>query len=196
MRACFFTARTGPPGRAVHFREISASRGGCIRSGSVYLGSRGPSTGNLGWRTASGAAITRVSRRTGPQSDAGRAASPIRGAAGGGRDAENSGFCTVQAGVRWGGKGRPRLFMHGSSDIMQDNRASCVGYPDLACHMSTVAAFFPRRARIRRRWQLWACGRPCWRQGCGGACARRGRSRALGAGARRPHTVACHARCR
>lgn len=27
MRACFFTARTGPPGRAVHFREFSASRG-------------------------------------------------------------------------------------------------------------------------------------------------------------------------
>ena len=54
-----------------------------------------------------------------PQNDADRAAFPVRGAAGGGRDAENSGFCTVQAGVRWDGKGRPRLFMHGTSENMQ-----------------------------------------------------------------------------
>lgn len=120
MRACFFTARTGPPGRAVHFREFSASRGGCIRAGSVYSISRDPPTGNLGWRTGSAAAIARVSRRAVPQNDADRAASTIRGAAGGGRDAENSGFCTVQAGVRWDGEGCPRLFMHVASKIMQD----------------------------------------------------------------------------
>lgn len=196
MRACFFTARTGPPGRAVHFREFSASWGGCIRSGSVYLSSRDPPTGNLGWRTASGAAITRVSRRAGSQNDAGRAASPICGAASGGHDAENSGFCTVQAGVRWGGKGRPRPFMHGASEIMQDNRAPCAGCPDWARHTPSFVASLPRSARIKRRGQLWACGRPCWRQGCGGACARRGRSCALGVGARRPHAVACYARCR
>ena len=134
MRACFFTARTGPPGRAVHFREFSVSRGGCIRAGSVYLSSRDLSTGDLGWRTGPGAAITRVSRRAVPQNDADRAAFPVRGAAGGGRDAENSGFCTVQAGVRWDGKGRPRLFMHGTSEIMQDNRAPCAGCPDWARH--------------------------------------------------------------
>lgn len=67
MRACFLTACMGPPGRAVHFREFSASRGGCIRAGSVYLISRDPSTGDLGWRTASGAAIISVSRRTCPK---------------------------------------------------------------------------------------------------------------------------------
>ena len=116
----FLTARTGPPGRAVHFREFSASRGGCIRAGSVYSISRDPPTGNLGWRTGSAAAIARVSRRAVPQNDADRAASTIRGAAGGGRDAENSGFCTVQAGVRWDGEGCPRLFMHVASKIMQD----------------------------------------------------------------------------
>ena len=111
MRACFFTARTGPPGRAVHFREFSASRGGCIRAGSVYLISRDPSTGDLGWQTAYDVAIARVSRRAVPQSDAGRAMLPVRGVAGGGRDAEYSGFCTVQAGVRWDGKGRPPVYL-------------------------------------------------------------------------------------
>lgn len=196
MRACFFTARTGPPGRAVHFREFSASRGGCIRAGSDYLISRDPLTGDLGWQTAYGVAIARVSRRAVPQSDAGRAMLPVRGVAGGGRDAEYSGFCTVQAGVRWDGKGRPRLFMHGTSENMQDNRAPCTGCPDWARHTPTFAAFLPRRARIRRRGQLWACRRLCERQGCCGACARRGRLCALGAGARRPHAVACHARCR
>lgn len=196
MRACFFTARTGPPGRAVHFREFSASRGGCIRAGSAYLISRDPLTGDLGCQTAYGVAIARVSRRAVPQSDAGRAMLPVRGVAGGGRDAEYSGFCTVQAGVRWDGKGRPRLFMHGTSENMQDNRAPCAGCPDWARHTPTFAASLPRRARIRRRGQLWACRRLCERQGCCGACARRGRSCALGAGARRPHAVACHARCR
>lgn len=107
MRACFFTARTGPPGRAVHFWEYSAGRGGCIRAISVFLGQRDHSTGNLGWRMASGAAITRVSRRAGSQNDADRVASPICGVAGGGHDAEYSGFCTVQAGVRLDGKGHP-----------------------------------------------------------------------------------------
>lgn len=107
MRACFFTARTGPPGRAVHFWEYSAGRGGCIRAISVFLGQRDHSTGNLGWRMASGAAITRVSRRAGSQNDADRVASPICGVAGGGHDAEYSGFCTVQAGVRLDGKGDP-----------------------------------------------------------------------------------------
>ena len=192
----FFVARTGPPGCAVHFREFSASRGGCIRAGSVYLISRDPPTGDLGWRAASGASMTRVSRRAVPQSDAGRAMLPVRGVAGGGRDAEYSGFCTVQAGVRWDGKGCPRLFMHGTSEIMQDNRAPCAGYPAWARHTPTFAASLPHRARIKRRGQLWACGRPCWRRGCSGACACRGRSRALGAGARRPHAAACHARCR
>lgn len=196
MRACFFTARTGPPGRAVHFREFSASRGGCIRAGSAYLISRDPLTGDLGWQTAYGVAIARVSRRAVPQSDAGRAMLPVRGVAGGGRDAEYSGFCTVQAGVRWDRKGRPRLFMHGTSENMQDNRAPCAGCPDWARHTPTFAASLPRRARIRRRGQLWACRRLCERQGCCGACARRGRSCALGAGARRPHAAACHARCR
>lgn len=196
MWACFFTARTGPPGRAVHFREFSASRGGCIRAGSVYLISRDPSTGDLGWQTAYGVAIARVSRRAVPQSDAGRAMLPVRGVAGGGRDAEYSGFCTVQAGVRWDGKGRPRLFMHGTSENMRDNRAPCARCPDWARHTPTFAASLPRRARIKRRGRLWACGRPCWRRGCSGACACRGRSRALGAGARRPHAPACHARCR
>lgn len=161
MRACFFTACTGPPGCAVHFREFSASRGGCIRAGSVYLISRDPSTGDLGRQAAYGAAIARVSRRAVPQSDAGRAMLPVRGVAGGGRDAENSGFCTVQAGVRWDGKGRSRLFMHGTSENMQDNRAPCAGCPDWARHTPTFAASLPRRARIKRRGQLWACGRPC-----------------------------------
>ena len=196
MRACFFTARTGPPGRAVHFREFSASRGGCIRAGSAYFISRDPLTGDLGWQTAYGVAIARVSRRAVPQSDAGRAMLPVRGVAGWGRDAEYSGFCTVQAGVRWDGKGCPRLFMHGTSENMQDNRAPCAGCPDWARHTPTFAASLPRRARIRRRGQLWACRRLCERQGCCGACARRGRACALGAGARRPHAVACHARCR
>lgn len=158
MRACFFTARMGPPGRAVHFREFSASRGGCIRAGSVYLISRDPSTGDLGWRTASGAAIISVSRCAVPQNDADRAAFPVRGAAGGGHDAENSGFCTAQAGVRWDGKGCPRLFMHGTSENMQNDRAPCAGCPDWACRTPTFA---PRRTRIKRRGQLWACGRPC-----------------------------------
>lgn len=80
----FFVARTGPPGRAVHFWEFSASRGDCIRAGSVYLSQRDPSAGDLGWLTASGAAITRVSRRAVPQNDANRAASTIRGTACGG----------------------------------------------------------------------------------------------------------------
>lgn len=142
----FFVARTGPPGRAVHFREFSASRGDCICAGSVYLISWDPSTGDLGWWTASGAAIMRASRRTGSQNDAGRAASPIRGAAGGGRDAENSGFCTVQAGVRWDGKGHPRLFIHGTSENMQDNRAPCAGCPE-----------WSRRARSARRSHAVAC---------------------------------------
>lgn len=158
--------------------------------------SRDPSTGDLGWQTAYGVAIARVSRRAVPQSDAGRAMLPVRGVAGGGRDAEYSGFCTVQAGVRWDGKGRPRLFMHGTSENMQDNRAPCARCPDWARHTPTFAASLPRRARIKRRGRLWACGRPCWRRGCSGACACRGRSRALGAGARRPHAPACHARCR
>lgn len=77
--------------------------------------------------------ITR-SRRAGPQNDADRAASPIRGVADGDRDAEYSGFCTVQAGVRWDGKGCPRLFMHDASEIIQDNRAPCTGYPDWGRH--------------------------------------------------------------
>lgn len=67
MRACFFTARTGPPGCDVHFREFSASRGGCIRAGSVYLISRDPSTGDLGRQAAYGVAIARVSRRACPK---------------------------------------------------------------------------------------------------------------------------------
>ena len=137
MRACFFTACTGPPGCAVHFRELSASRGGCIRAGSVYLISQDPSTGDLGRQAAYGVAIARVSRRAVPQSDAGRAMLPVRGVAGGGRDAEYSGFCTVQAGVRWDGKGRPHLFMHGTSENMQDNRAPCAGCPDWARHTPT-----------------------------------------------------------
>lgn len=95
-----------------------------------FLGQRDPSTDYLGWRTGSGAAISRVSRRAGPQNDADRAASPIRGVADGDRDAEYSGFCTVQVRVRWDGKGYPRLFMHDASEIMQDNRAPCTGYPD------------------------------------------------------------------
>lgn len=123
-----------PPGCTVHFWEYSAGRGGCIRTGSVFLGQRDPSTDYLGWRTGSGAAISRVSRRAGPQNDADRAASPIRGVADGDRDAEYSGFCTVQAGVRWDGKGCPRLFMHDASEIMQDNRAPCTGYPDWGRH--------------------------------------------------------------
>lgn len=134
----FFTARTGPPGRAVHFWEFSASRGGCIRAGSVFLISRNPSTGDLGWRAAPGASIARVSRRALPQSDADRAAFPVCGAAGGGRDAENSGFCTARAGVRWGGKGRLRLFMHDLSEVMQDDRAPCAGYPYWARHAPDV----------------------------------------------------------
>ena len=129
-----FAARTGPPGSTVHFWEYSAGRGGCIRAGSVFLGQRDPPTDYLGWRTGSGAAISRVSRRAGPQNDADRAASPIHGVADGDRDAEYSGFCTVQAGVRWDGKGCPRLFMHNKSEIMQDNRASCAEYPDWGRH--------------------------------------------------------------
>ena len=80
--------------------------------------------------TRAGAAITRVSRRAGSQNDADRVAFPICGVAGGGHDAEYSGFCTVQAGVRLDGKGHPRLFMHDANEIMQDNRAPCAGYPD------------------------------------------------------------------
>lgn len=196
MRACFFTACTGPPGCAVHFREFSASRGGCIRAGSVYLISRDPLTGDLGWQTGPGAAITRVSRRAVPPKRCRSRGVPGSRRRRRGRDAEYSGFCTGQAGVRWDGKGRPRLFMHGTSENMQDNRAPCARCPDWARHTPTFAASLPRRARIKRRGRLWACGRPCWRRGCSGARACRGRSRALGAGARRPHAVACHARCR
>ena len=131
----FFHGMHGsPPGCTVHFWEYSAGRGGCIRTGSVFLGQRDPSTDYLGWRTGFGAAISRVSRRAGPQNDADRAAFPIRGVADGDRDAEYSGFCTVQAGVRWDGKGCPRLFMHYASEIMQDNRAPCTGYPDWGRH--------------------------------------------------------------
>lgn len=130
----FFHGMHGSPGCTVHFWEYSAGRGGCIRTGSVFLGQRDPSTDYLGWRTGSGAAISRVSRRAGPQNDADRAASPIRGVADGDRDAEYSGFCTVQVRVRWDGKGYPRLFMHDASEIMQDNRAPCTGYPDWGRH--------------------------------------------------------------
>lgn len=164
MRACFFTARTGPPGCAVHFREFSASRGGCIRAGSVYLISRDPSTGDLGRQAAYGVAIARVSRRAVPQSDAGRAMLPVRGVAGGGRDAEYSGFCTVQAGVRWDGKGRPHLFMHGTSENMQDNRAPCAGCPDWARpgrRRSTAAcSCLPRTMPLTLRPSIsWASSR-------------------------------------
>ena len=55
-----------------------------------------------------------------------------------GRDAENSGFCTARAGVRWGGKGRLRLFMHDLSEVMQDDRAPCAGYPYWARHAPDV----------------------------------------------------------
>ena len=83
--------------------------------------SRGiPRRATWGWRMTSGVLIARILRRAVPQSDAGRAASPIRGAAGGGRDAENSGLGTAQAGVRWDGEGCPRLFMHVASQSMQD----------------------------------------------------------------------------
>lgn len=89
-----------------------------------------------------------ASRR--PQNDADRAASPIRGVADGDCDAEYSGFCTVQAGVRWNGKGYPRLFMHGVSIIMQDIKASYGRRSDRPYHASKFAALIPRRARIRR----------------------------------------------
>lgn len=118
----------------MHFWEYSASRDGCIRVGTSYLRAQDPSTGNFGWRTGSDAAIMRVSHRAGPQNDADRAVASIRGVADGDCDAEYSGFCTVQAGVRWDGKGYPRLFMHGASIIMQDNRASCAENPDWGRH--------------------------------------------------------------
>ncbi|GEM_PF-4143575 len=146
----FFHGMHGSPGCTVHFWEYSAGWGGCIRAGSVFLGQRDPSTDYLGWRTGSGAAISHVSRRAGPQNDADRAASPIRGVADGDCDAEYSGFCTVQAGVRWDGKGYPRLFMHGASIIMQDIKASYGRRSDRPYHASKFAALFPRRARIRR----------------------------------------------
>ena len=107
MRACFFTARTGPPGRAVHFWEYSAGRGGCIRAKSVFLGQRDHSTGNLGWRMASGAAITRVSRRAGSQNDADRVASPICGVAGGATMLNTPGFARSKRGYVWTGRGTP-----------------------------------------------------------------------------------------
>lgn len=148
--SALFMACTGPPGRTVHFWEYSASRGGCIRVGTSYLSAQDPSTGNFGWRTGFGAAITRVSHRAGPQNDADRAVSSVRGTVSGDRDAEYSGFCTVQAGVRWGGKGYLRLFMHGASIIMQDIKASYGRRSDRSYHAPKFAALFPRRARIRR----------------------------------------------
>ena len=91
----------------------------------------------------------RFSSRRAPN-DADRAVSSVRGVASGDRDAEYSGFCTVQAGVRWDGKGCPRLFMHGASIIMQDIKASYGRRSDRPYHAPKFAALFPRRARIRR----------------------------------------------
>lgn len=123
-----------PSGAPCIFGSIQQAGAAAYAPEASFLGQRDPSTDYLGWRTGSGAAISHVSRRAGPQNDADCAASPIRGVADGDRDAEYSGFCTVQAGVRWDGKGCPRLFMHDASEIMQDNRAPCTGYPDWGRH--------------------------------------------------------------
>lgn len=126
----FFHGAHGSPGARRAFLGVFSRPGWLHTRQKRLFGQRDHSTGNLGWRMASGAAISRVSRRAGPQNDADRAASPIRGVADVDRGAEYSGFCTVQAGVRLDGKGHPRLFMHDASEIMQDNRAPCAGYPD------------------------------------------------------------------
>ncbi len=131
----WFSLRARVPwGAPCIFGSIQQAGAAAYAPEASFLGQRDPSTDYLGWRTGSGAAISRVSRRAGPQNDADRAASPIRGVADGDRDAEYPGFCTVQAGVRWDGKGCPRLFMHDASEIMQDNRAPCTGYPDWGRH--------------------------------------------------------------
>lgn len=130
----FFHGAHGSPGVRRAFLGVFSRPGWLHTRRKRFLGQRDPSTGNLGWRTRPGAAIIRVSRCAGTQNDADRAASPIRGVADGDRDAEYSGFCTVQAGVRWDGKGCPRLFMHNTSEIMQDKRAPCAEYPDWGRH--------------------------------------------------------------
>lgn len=114
----------GPLGCTVHFWEYSANQGDCIRVGSVYLSPLDHLTDKLGWQTALGTLKIRVSRRAGPQNGADRAVSSICDVADGAHDAEYSGFCTVQAGVRWGEKEYPRLFMHGTDENMQ-NLALC-----------------------------------------------------------------------
>lgn len=116
--ADFFHGAHGSPGVRRAFLGVFSRPGWLHTRRKRFLGQRDPSTGNLGCRTRPGAAISRVSRCAGTQNDADRAASPIRGVADGDRAAEYSGFCTVQAGVRWDGKGRPRLFMHNISEIM------------------------------------------------------------------------------
>ena len=98
--ADFFHGAHGSPGVRRAFLGVFSRPGWLHTRRKRFLGQRDPSTGNLGWRTRPGAAITRVSRCAGTQNDADRAASPIRGVADGDRAAEYSGFCTVQAGVR------------------------------------------------------------------------------------------------
>ena len=109
-------------GAAAYAPEASFWASEILRQ-TIWVGGRGPARRYHTFRVPAG-----------PQNDADCAASPIRGVADGDRDAEYSGFCTVQAGVRWDGKGCPRLFMHDASEIMQDNRAPCTGYPDWGRH--------------------------------------------------------------
>lgn len=143
-------ACTGPQGAPCIFGNIQQAGMAAYASETFAWLRWDPSTDNLGWRTGHGAAIMRVSRRVVPQNDADRAVSSIRGVVDGDCDAEYSGFCTVQAGVRWDGKGYPRLFMHGASIIMQDIKASYGRRSDRPYHASKFAALFPRRVRIRR----------------------------------------------
>ncbi len=159
--------------------------------------SRDPPTGQLG--LADGVRrcdSARFASRRAPKRRRSRGASTIRGAAGGGRDAENSGFCTVQAGVRWDGE-VARLFMHVASKIMQD-----IGHHATDTQIGRAMRRRSSRApstsyanqKVRAVMGVLAA---LWRRGCNGACACRGRPGAVvGAGARRAHAPACHARCR
>ena len=113
-----FDGTHGSPGARRAFSGVFSKPGWLHTRRKRLFDLAGSPDGQLG--LADGVRRCDSARRAVPQNDADRAASTIRGAAGGGRDAENSGFCTVQAGVRWDGEGCPRLFMHVASKIMQD----------------------------------------------------------------------------
>lgn len=102
----------GPRGALCIFGSFQQAGAAAYAPEASIWARRTLSAGSMGGRMALGAAKKRVSRRAGPNNGPDRAVPSIHGGAGGGRDAENSGFCTVRVGVRRDGRGRPRLFMH------------------------------------------------------------------------------------